>query len=202
MTQLKSFFIACVFFPLVVQAQQNTETTAEIGIDSLSQSDKSVDFFIVNQLAFAYRCFISDNRAWSVYADVSGSASSESKDNTPGRQVQDVAGNSFSISISPQMWWLTDISSERVRLFVGAGPTFMFARSYQRVETHDQSGQPPYSSVNTWTTKTIEAGVLLTGGLEARVIQPLSLIAKYDLSGTYNSAVTATTNNPRAVTES
>jgi hypothetical protein len=185
MRPLKSFFIASLLFPLLVQAQENTESSAEVGLDSLSQSDKSFDFFLVNQLAFTYRCFISHNRAWSVSADVSGSASSESRDNTPGRRVQDVADNSFSISVSPQMWWLMDISSERVRLLVGAGPTFMFARRYQRVETRDQSGQPPYSSVTTWTTRTLEAGVLVTGGVEARVIQLLSLIAKYDLSATY-----------------
>jgi len=99
--------------------------------------------------------------------------------------MQDVAENSFSLSISPQMWWLTSISNEQVRLFIAAGPTFKFARSYRRVETSDQSGQPPSSDANIWTARTLEAGVAVTAGLEVRVIQVLSLIAKYDLFGTY-----------------
>jgi len=184
MKQLNLFFIPFVLIPFMVRAQ-NSETPASPTTDSLSQTNKSIDFFLVNQLAFGYRCFVSDNRAWSVSADLSGSASSESREATPARQVQDVAENSFSLSISPQMQWFISISTEKVRFFVGAGPTFKFARSYRRVETHDQSGQPPYSNVNTWTTRTLEAGVLATCGLEVRVIQLLSFIAKYDLAGTY-----------------
>ena len=181
---LKLSFVPFVLIPLVVQAQ-NSEAAAGAGNDSLSQTDKTIDFFLVNQLAFGYRCFVSDSRAWSVFADLSGSASSESQEATPARQLQDVGENSFSLSISPQMQWFISISTEQVRLFVGAGPTFKFARSYRRVETHDQSGQPPYSNVNTWTTRTLEAGVLASCGLEVRVIRLLSFIAKYDLAGTY-----------------
>jgi len=172
--------LAVIFLLHFAGRAQDGETSANVPIDSLS---RTVDIFFVNQLALSYQCFVSDNRAWSILAAVSGSVYSQSSDASSPPLLLDANGNSFSLSVSPQMQWFTGMTSERIRLFAGAGPTVRYSRSYSSVDY----GPSSYSSSS--VSRSFEVGILLTGGLDVRALDPLSFVAKYDLYGTYGKEI-------------
>jgi len=180
--RLTTFVLASLFFFPAMLCAQSSELSSTTATDSLSGSDKTIYFFLVNQVALTYQFCVSEHHAWNISADVTGSVSTESHNITPVSQgpLQSVDQRTLSLSLSPQSKWFINSSSDPVRLFVAVGPMVKFSYYYQRSYI-----EVPYTPSSTRTITTWEVGVLLTCGLEVRVIDLLSLAAKYDLSGTY-----------------
>ena len=182
--KLKMIVAICILFPASLTAQVG-ENTSAISTDSISQRDKSLYFFLVNQVALTYQFCASEHHAWNITADITGSFYSELHDATSQLIVrgQNVDEGTFSFSLSPQSKWYFNPSTERIQLFVAVGPTVKFSYWDQRIYS-----MYPREPVMTRITRTWEVGLLVSSGVEARIINWLSFVAKYDLSGTYGKS--------------
>ena len=98
----------------------------------------------------------------------------------------DESSNSQSLKINVNYLWFSNIA-EGIRVYFGAGPAVNYNRLTSEInrDIHGTAFYPASKSLNKQTSSSFELGLMGAIGIECSISEKLSLLAEYNLEGTY-----------------
>lgn len=100
---------------------------------------------------------------------------------------EDKSSSSQYLNLAVNYFWLSNITKE-IRLYLGVGPLISFSRynSENNQERNATSNYPASRSVYETTSSSFGLGIQGVIGIECAVTEKISLLAEFNLSGTYS----------------
>ncbi len=192
MKRTKSSLIALTIFFSSISLFAQTDSV---------KCNSQIQFHLVNGYSLSYLNMLSSSTGMRFKVDLALNGSSSNSDqvqnyfssgsNNPPSDIQkfnnDRSSDSQIINLIANYLWISNIVKE-IRLYVGIGPMVSFSR-YSNENTQDRSAASYYSASNSFNEQTSSSfglGLQGTIGLECLVTEKISLLAEFNLDGTYS----------------
>ncbi len=166
-----------------------------------AKCNSQIQFHLVNGYSLSYLNLLSASSGIRFKIDVGLSGSSGNSEriqsyynngsNISASEVQkfkeDRASSSQYLNLAINYFWLSNIT-KKIRLYFGIGPLINFSRyiSENNQERNATSYYPADESIYETTSSSLGLGVQGMIGLECTVTEKISLLAEFDLNGTYS----------------
>lgn len=159
--------------------------------------NSQIQFHLINGYSLSYLNMLSPSTGLRFKADLGLSGSFEDSENnesyygnslnTVHKYKLDNNSNSQYLNLVVNYCWLSNITKE-VRLYLGIGPLISFSResNERNSETITTSPNGASKSMNESTKSFIGLGIQGVLGIECAVTEKISLLAEFNLNGTYS----------------